>query len=371
MRTLARALAVGSLACLAVPVVPMTAAMADTTAEAPSTAAYFWSGKLPSTITLAGQTQPNPVNGQDTDLDGVARDDLAVAVQTPGRSDKETFLLWDLLELTEFDTITQFVVTLPLTENGPSNEQPKNTYVFGGTPDLSVCASKGGFGSTDAGAYELKPEIDAANCVVAKHDAAKKAYVADITKLARGWLTGDNNGVAVVPAETSQPFQVVFQPVDKLASSIAFTKGEDPFAAEEEVTDVATDLGGTGTATDPGGFDAGTEVGTGEVPAFDTGSVESPVVDTALPAPAEVAPVGPTVAQPVQVQPVALATVPGGPPLGFWLLALLIGGLLLLVSLTTGAAPAPARRRDGRVLQQIQRAATPTRAVPRLSKGLA
>lgn len=372
MRTLLRALAVG---CLALPVLPLTgaAAHAATTTEAPGTGAYYWSGKLPSSFSLLGQSLPNPVNGQDTDLDGVARDDLAVAVVVPGSSDKETFLLWDLLDLDENDTITKFVVTLPLTEKGPSSDTPQNTLAYGGTPDLDVCASKGGFGETDAGTYDTKPEVDTEQCVVATYDDGKKAYTADITKIAAGWLTGDNFGVAVVPADTAVPFQVVFQPTAKHSAAITFTPGADPVEEDLSVTpgDVgAGETSGGGFDTggfDTGGFDSGGFGGdAGGVDLGGTGSVESPVVDTALP-PAEAAgpAEAPAVAQPAQVAPVALASVPGGPPLGFWLAALGLGLLLLLVSFVTGAEPsAAARRRDGRVLAQIQRSSAAVAGAP-------
>lgn len=352
MRIVPRLLVLSTLTLVAVPVVPLTAS-AESASEAASTGAYFWQGKLPSTFTLGGQTQPNPANGQDTDADGVAREDLAVAVTQPGQSDKESFLLWDLLELTENDTITKFVVTLPLTEKGPSQDSAQNTFAYGGTPDLDICASQGGFGPTDAGAYEVKPEVDGKKCVPAKHDPAKKAYVADITTLASSWLTEANNGVAVVPADTSTAFQVVFQPADKHTAAIEFTKGEDPFAEVPfEEAPLTVDEG----VSSDGGFDAGgADLGGSFDSGLSSGSAESPIVDTALPAePVVEGGPAPDVA-PAATQPVALQSVPGAPPLGFWLLALLLGGLLLLVSMVTGAGPVPpAARRAGRVLAQVQ-----------------
>lgn len=357
-RLLARTLTVSALALLAVPVVPV-AASAETSSEPASTGAYFWRGKLPSTLTLGPATQPNPANGQDTDLDGVARDDLAVAVTTPGQSDKETFLLWDLVDLTEVDTITKFVITLPVSEKGPSQDQAQNTYAYGGFPDLSVCASKGGFGPTDAGAFEVKPEVDTAKCVVAKHDEAKKAYVADITKLTTTWLTGENNGVAVVPATTDIAFQVVLATPDKHTAAITYDKGAEP-AVDEGETVTETPLGiDTGVASDPGldsgGFDTGGGGDTGV--AFDPGTVDAPVtVDEAPAGDAPVTAAGLEQPTSVATRQVASSTVPGGPPLGFWLLALLGGGLLLLISVVTGAEPQVQARRDGRVLQQVARA---------------
>lgn len=360
MKTLLRALAIGALACLAVPVVPQTA-LADTAEEAAGTGAYFWRGKLPSVI--AGQ--PNPVNGQDTDGDGVARDELAVAVTSPGQTDKETFLAWDLLSLGLNDTITGFVVTVPLSETQPNPDPAQSTVQSGGTPELQACAPKGGFGSTDAGTYDTKPEVDLAACAKGTFDAAKGAYAFDVTALTGTWLTEANNGIAIVPVALDQPFQVVFKKIDAITAAITFTAGEDPFEEDLSV-DVPLDSG-TSTATG-GGFDSG--FGSGFDGGFDSGggsalsSAPLTVFDAPLTAeeplgePVEVA--EPAIADDgrVATTPVALRNVPGAPPLGFWVAAVAIGLLLLAFSLVTGAPVVPgagrAPARQGRVLRQVQ-----------------
>lgn len=358
MKTLLRAVTIGALACLAVPVVPQTA-LADTAEEAAGTGAYFWRGKLPSV--LAGQ--PNPVNGQDTDADGVARDELAVAVTAPGQTDKETFLAWDLLSLGLDDTITGFVVTVPLSESGPNPDPAQSTVQSGGTPELQACAPKGGFGSTDAGTYDTKPEVDLAACAKGTFDAAKKAYSFDVTALAGSWLSDTNNGIAIVPVALDQPFQVVFKKIDAITAAITFTAGEDPFEedlAVDEPFDSGTDTGGGFDTGLGGGFDSGFDSGGGSaLSSAPLTSFDAPLTaDEPLGTPVEVA--EPAVADEEQVSttPVALRSVPGAPPLGFWVAAVAIGLLLLAFSLTTGAPVVPgagrAPAREGRVLRQVQ-----------------
>lgn len=373
MKMLLRTAVIGALACLAVPVLPQTA-LADTAEEAPGTGAYFWQGKQQSVV--AGQ--PNPVVGADTDADGVARDELAVAVTAPGRTDKETFLQWDLLALGPNDTITGFVVTVPLSESGPNPDPAQNTVQSGQTPELQACMPKGGFGSTDAGSYDTKPEVDLAVCVPGSFDAAKKAYVFDVTPLTATWLTDSNNGIAIVPIALDQPFQVVFKKIDAITAAITFTAGEDPFA--EDVSggeDVATGEDPGFSSGDSGavGFDSGVDSGFDS--SFDSGgSVLSSAPLTVFDAPltagdALAEPVTapePTVADGEQVStaPVALRSVPGSPPLGFWVAAIALGLLLVAFSIATGSplgtTAARAPRREGRVLRQVQAMALTRRA---------
>lgn len=351
MRRALQGLIVGSLVCLSVPVLPQ-AALADTGTENAATGAYFWRGKLPSELVVGPVALPNPLNGQDTDADTVARDDLAVGVQTPGQSDKESFLQFDLLELTELDLITKFVVTMPLSKNGPSDDLTKNTVQIGVGAPLQACAPKGGFGSTDAGAWDTKPEVDLANCAPGTFDEAKGTYTFDVTKIAATWLTGDNNGIAIVPADLTTPFQVVFQPTEAHVAQYTFTAGvEEEFDLD---LDLGTEVGTTTTTFDDGFTGGGSALSEAPASVF----VDAPLA-AAEPAPAAPVAAGPAPDVALQVAPAAARSVSFRPPLAFWLAALVVAGVLLAMSLSTGqpvAAHSGGGRQagQGRVLRQIQ-----------------
>lgn len=373
MRKAARALAVASLTALTLPLSPV-AAHAETTTEAASMGAYFWEGKLGSTI----GGQPNPANGQDTDADGVARDDLAVALTTQGEneSDKETFLAWDLFELDSGATISKFVVTMPLTEKGPNPDPAQNSVQSrAGEALLRACAPEGGFGTTDAGPYEVKPKVNFATCVPGAFDAAKKAYVFDVTALTSTWLSGANNGIAIVPDKPTEqsPFQVIFQPFAAHVAEIEYTPGpnaelEEPAGGFDSGAS-STDFGST--TSDFGSSSGSSDSFLSSAPSSSfgtssgslTSSLDVPLPESA-PADGDVAPEPEVADQQVRTAPVAQRSVSAGPPIGFWLLAVLLAAALVMMSLATGApvTPASAKARAGRVLETVQRRAMTRRA---------
>jgi hypothetical protein len=333
-------------------------AAAETSSEHASIGAYFWKDKLPSTIVVdpdgpegpvPAVVQPNPVNGQDTDLDLVARNELAVAVTLPGESNKETYLAWDLTTVPLDATITGFSVISPLSDLPPSTDIEKLSRTT--EPSLApikACAATQGFGDTDAGAYENKPTYDDKRCVPAKYDAAKKAFTYDVKSFANGFATADVSGVALVPADPTVAFQVVFGPATKHVASITYTTpGEEtPQELPEAPVPPAVDTGG------------GSTPGSGFVPVPTTPDLGG-VVPTGPQAPG----VAPSVPQPQGGVPVASVTVPSSPPPAFWLLGLGMVALLLAMSAVTGSplTAAGARRRQGHVLRQVERRNRATR----------
>ena len=326
-----------------------TPASAETSSEHAAIGAYFWKDKLPSTIVVdvdgdgvPEAVQPNPINGQDTDLDLVARNELAVAVTFPGESNKETYLAWDLTTVPLDATITGFSVISPLSTLPPSTDIEKLSRTT--EPSLApikACAATQGFGDTDAGAYENKPTYDDKRCVAATFDAAKNAFTYDVKSFANGFATAEVSGVALVPADPTVAFQVVFGPAAKHTASITYTTpGEetDPELPEAPVIPPA-DTGG------------GSTPGSGFIP-------QAPVPDLGgVPSAPEVPGAAPAVPQPQGGVPVASVTVPSAPPPAFWLLGLGLVALLLAMSAITGSplAAAGVRRRQGPVLRQVQR----------------
>ena len=328
-------------------------AAAETSSERAAIGAYFWKDKLASTIVvdpdgpdgpLPGVVQPNPVNGQDTDLDLVARDELAVAVTVPGESNKETYLAWDLTTVPPEATITGFSVVSPLSDIPVSEDTTKtNQTTDPSEASIKACAAIQGFGVTDAGAYENKPLYDDKRCVPAKYDVAKKAFTYDVGSFAAGFFTTDVSGVALVPADTSATFQIVFGRTAKHSATIAYTMPSLPEAPVDPapVLPLPPLNPGSGVLLPGEGFVPGAPITGGET-----------------------APVAPTVQEPTPVVqptqgavPIASASVPARPPSGFWLLALLLVALLAAMSVVTGspASSAQVRGRQGAVLRQMQR----------------
>jgi hypothetical protein len=328
-------------------------AVAETASEPAAIGAYFWKDKLPSTIVVdpdgpAGpvpaQVQPNPVNGQDTDLDLVARDELAVAVTLPGESNKETYLAWDLTTVPLEATITGFTVTSPLSDLPPSDDTTQNSRTTEPSlANIKACAAVQGFGDTDAGAYENKPLFDEKRCVQAKFDAAKKAFTYDVGSFAAGFATADVSGVALVPSDNTSAFQVVFGRTTKHTASITYTMPSEtePPVDPAPVAPVPPVTPGGGVTVPGGGFAPSPPVIGGE-PAPTAPTVQEPT----------------PVVQPTQgAVPVASASVPARPPSGFWVLALVLAALLAAMSAVTGSpvAAGQVRRRQGAVLRQMQR----------------
>ena len=373
MRSLTRALTVGALAALATPLLS-TPAFAGSATEPAGTGAYFWRDKLPSEFAAGGTKLPNGAAGQDTNNDAVAQDHLAVAVTRAGESNKESFLLWELLEVPPGATITKFVVKSPVSPQGPSQDPAKNTYQTDpAAAKIKACASTEGFGETDAGSYDLKPKVDDTKCVDAKFDPATKTFTYDITSIARNWAD-ENNGIALVPADLMRPFQVVFQPTANHIASIAWTGGTPLSAGSSgfgggSAGSTTGSLGSTGGSIGGGGgsFDAGGgsgDLGGGGSSGGDAGAATLSA-DGALPGGAAPPAAGPQVAADAQAagatgatRPVAARSVSMAPPLAFWLVALVLGAVLFAMSVVTGnpvAAAVGASRRQGSVLRKVQR----------------
>lgn len=362
MNKVLRASAVFAAAGLAVPFWAVPSAFAETASEAASVGAYYYS--LGIDKPEQSPTQPPPITQNNTD--GVAPEHLAVAVRTPGRIDKLSFLSFDLASVPFDATITKAVVSVPLADNSGGNMQ------MSPTPDkVKACmAGDEGFNGEDGANTAGAPSVLCDKFeVVGKESADKKSYDFDISTLAATWLTEANNGMALTPAALTSPFQAVFKPFAEAKIALTFTA-----PVEEVVTDVvAPDTSftapdtGTGFSGSSGTFDTA-------LPAPDTGgfgAVESPVVDTALPAPAPAPMEAPAPAvAPTAVTPVAFAgDVPLTPAPSFWLGLLGVAGLLALLSLILGDArvPATAAGSTTRLSKALQQRESASARGPRLA----
>lgn len=353
MRTVLRATAVVAAAGLAVPLWAVPAAFAATSTEAASTGAYFYSAGIDKPE--ASPAEPPNVTG--TATDGVAAEHLAVAVRVPGQVDKKSFLAFDL-EAVPFDaTLTKAVLTVPLAETSQDNQS-----VAAEPAKVQACAAgPEGFNSEDGKSFASAPtDTCEALAVPGKASSDGKAYVFDVSKIAATWLTEANNGVALLPADTSAPFQVVFLPFAEASLAVEFT--EPP--VETEVLDVPVDTGVAGPTDADVPADLTTSFDTGSVgaPDADFGVAEAPVVEPLAPEAAIAAP-APEAAPPVLATPVA-STGPSEvltPRAGAWVAGILFAVALAVLSLIMGdprvATPGAARAsRLSEALQQRQAA---------------
>lgn len=350
MKRLTRASAVLLAAGLAVPVWAAPA-LAETVAETASVGAYYLStnpgvvggGVLP----VGGQKAPDNAKS----ADGVAQDDLAVAVvaANTGKPDKFSALLFDLIDLVPESTVSKATLTIPFSAKPDSRSTEK-------TPALveACLAGPEGFGDADGEPFADSPAVMCADGVAqATAVEGGSALEFDITAIAQKW-TEMNTGVILYPSKAgfAKPFQMVFADKSQARLTLAFTAPEldDELLFEETPTDDfgATDT--TGTTFDSG--TTGTFDTTSSLPSssFDAGSSSfgsgSSSLDagSALSAPVA-APAVETPAVAAGSQPLRRAASSGSNmSLDGLTWAALLGGaaLLAVVSLALGAPAAPA-----------------------------
>lgn len=351
MRAFARSLATAGVATLCVPILAAPA-LAETVTETAAVGAYYLStnaGVVGEGTPLGGQKTPDNAKN----FDGVAQDDLGVAVNPPRRLDKFSALQWGLVDLLPGSTVTKATVTVPYSVKPESNQ-------FGNTRDaalvIACVAGPEGFGDADGEPFQDAPSVPCdQGSAPANPVEGGNALEFDITAIAQLW-TEMNTGLVLYPSEAgfAKSFQSVFADKSQARLAVAFTSpaGEQVFIDDPELAATAPSTADTGAVS--GGFDSGSGTAgfdAGAAP-VDSGSssLGSSSLDTppvAAPAAAPPPPPAPAVAGSQGTQRQALAR----PATGSSAMALdgltwaaLIGGaaLLAIVSLALGA-PAAAR----------------------------
>jgi hypothetical protein len=325
-----RASAVIVAAAVAVPLwaVPAFAAAAK---EPAAIGAYFYRQGVTTQNQGLPAEPPAAVPNVTADYaDGVSAGNLAVSAQG-GQEDKVSFLSFALASVPLDATIDSAVLSVPLVPSAPPED-----IAFNEAPGLvRVCkAGDSGFFGEDGTSILLAPERLCADYASepGKLSADGKAYLFDITGLAATWLDA-NDGLALTVAEgaESTPFQVVFAPATQATLAYTYTSATADEVVSTPVLETPLD---SGTPALDSGFSGGAlpEVGSG------FGSVESPVVDTALPEPQTMAAPAPAPAVAgTPTRPVAaMAEAPLTPAPSFWLGLLALVGVLGLLSLILG-----------------------------------
>lgn len=346
-----RVLAVTAASALVVPAWAAPAS-AETLAETASVAAYYLASN-PGTV--GEDIQQNPLGGQKApdnakNADGVAQDDLAVAVVLAGSGEPDKFsaLQWELLDLTTGATVSKATFTIPFSEKDDSRSTDRDATL------VQAClAGPEGFGDGDGEPFKDAPTRDCDAVPPAKATPVEggKALEFDVTAIAQKWVDELNTGLVLVPSEagSARPFQTVFGDKSTARLTVAFTGGvEDEVPLDDSETLV--DDGSLDTTADSG-FDSGLgdssfDAGSFSTPSSDTSSfsgssaLDLPALPTTTDAPA-VATQDPVTAAP---QPV-VRTGGSGTPMGFdlvtWLALLGGAGLLFVVSMALGASTTP------------------------------
>lgn len=323
----ARLVAAATLAAAATPLLAAPA-YAESSSITASTGGYFYA----EGIRKPDQSPAAPPNITAAELDRVGPGNLPVAAQA-GREDKVSFLLFDLLDILPGSTVTKATLTLPLVPDDANN----SSYAAAPAKVRACMSGPEGFNGDDGTSIQDAPARKcAAFSAPAKASADGKAYVFDLTKLAAGWVDGDNDGVALTAAEGAMttPFQVVFGPAAKAVLDLEYTPAA-PVSQPPPLTtgpDLGVGSGGTGSSGDLGGF-LPPPADTGSAPPLDVQPVTPPA-----PAPAPgVAPAPQTAVAPVAAAgPRSLESL--RPSAQFWLVGLLLAGLLVLLSRILGDA---------------------------------
>jgi len=326
-----------------------SAARADT----PTTAVlvqstWFWREQA-TNVGGSGLSPPSPLSDP-----SVPSGDLAVAgPEANNQPDKETYLEFALDSIPPGSTITSFKVRLPVDPNATS-VAPTAT-----APPIIVCAPKGNWsGGPGAEPFSAKPdEACATNAPKVTSSDGGRTYVAEIAPIAQQWIEPGalNNGMAITndPHNVSTAYQVVFGPSSALQGlSAAVTY----LAPGNQTAPVATPA--QSSAPTPPADGAPVEIAPApgpSSPAVASSPEPAPnVLTTTVPAGDGAA--APLAAAPVPARPSAALASPGSiPPVGFWIIAVLLSMLLALVAATLDAPPPPVATGRGQVARTLAR----------------
>jgi len=223
-------------------------AHADTAPVKVEYSSWFWSAQT------TGQTvEGYPVPSVPLGPSGVTENQLAVAYkgetetrpdgETWAKSDKETFLMWDIYFVPEGSFVDSFTFSITLDETAqqlyvPQRVEPPAQPAHGGVPPLIACYPSIGFGPGAGEAWAAKPDLDCTDRIEGAWDEATKSYTFNATVQAQDWIDGkDNYGLGIRPATDQQdPFQLVFKGAADVKATIEYTPAE-PEEPEEPIVE--------------------------------------------------------------------------------------------------------------------------------------
>ena len=318
-----RLISAAALACAGVPLVGVGVAHADTAVKTATNYGYFSA----TGIDKPEQSPADPPNVTSDHADGVGPGHLGVSARG-GQEDKSSFLLFDLFDLDPTGTISKAVLRVPTVPDALPDD-----FSYQASPEkVAACkAGSEGFTQDEGNGLAVAPKrLCTEFKAVGKASADNKAYEFDVTGLATQWLAGDNDGVALTPADLAANFQVVFDKAETATLTVDYTPPASvvPPVTTPVDTPVTTPVVGGFVPEPPSG-------GFSSVP-----DVSAPLVPAPQTNPAPQAAQQPTTSP--QLTPVALKTPSMRPTTGFWLAGFGLAAALALLSLVVGDTNVPA-----------------------------
>ena len=322
-------------------------------ADTPTTAVlvqstWFWREQV-TNVGGSGLSPPSPLSDP-----SVPSGDLAVAgPEANNQPDKETYLEFALDSIPPGSTITSFKVRLPVDPNATSIA-PTAT-----APPIIVCTPKGNWSGGPGGQpFSAKPdEACATDAPKVTSSDGGKTYVTDIASIAQQWIEPGalNNGIAITndPHNVSTAYQVAFGPsaaLQGLSAAVTYLAPSTqaaPVAAPAQSSAPTPPSGGATSEIAPLPGPSSPAVTSSPEPALDVSTTSVPAAG---------GPATPLAAAPAPARPrAALASASSIPPVGFWIIAVLLAMLLALVGASLGATPPPVATGRGQVARTLAR----------------
>ncbi|MDX6284963.1 MAG: hypothetical protein QOG53_448 [Frankiales bacterium] len=305
---------------------------------------WYWYKQADAAAGTGVETAPEP--------SGVPKDDMAVAY-TGGTQDdrdqpsKETYLAFDLSGVPAGASISAFSFTIALDK--------KTAQLQRSAPSLIACLPERTWSNGPSQPWVEKPSEDCSSTIAAVGTANTKAgtYTFSIPAIAQRWISDVNTGVAIrhkpgTGSASTPPFQLNFAAPTSVTAALVYeppvvSTPTDPSTVAPNPTEQVPPIDTSGTGSLTGGV--------GGAPSVDTGGVAAPSL---APSP-QLAPT--PLASGRHVAPAASL-----PPVGFWLIGVLVLAALVLVSLVVGdaggvdLAGAPTGQGRGSRLDRVLRA---------------
>ena len=314
---------------------------------------WYWQAEVAAGTGVAVPGSPPPIVPDPT----VPSGDLAVSgPEQQGNAPKETYLEFDVSSIPAGSTISSFKFSIPV-DPAAQSLVPAGTVppIIACTPEVSWSGDPGPQPPTQKPTDHCNP---AAPKVTSTDNG--KTYSVDITSIANSWVAsgGQNFGVAITddPSNASTAYQVVFGPasaISKLQATVDYVPPQ------------------SGPAQGP--TDNGNAAPAGNASTGSTGGVATPAVPSTPLFPVSAnAGIPPATAAPVQPpastapnlgarapvnQAAARSAATSAPPLGFWVVGVLLAGLVAACGLQLRRPPqipdAGVERGVGRMLSRL------------------
>ncbi|HEX4863190.1 MAG TPA: DNRLRE domain-containing protein [Acidimicrobiales bacterium] len=311
---------------------------------------WYWQDEVAAGAGVAVPGSPPAIIPDPT----VPAGDLAVSgPEQQGNAPKETYLEFDVSSIPSGSTISSFKISIPV--------DPSAQYLVpaGTVPTIIACTPQVSW-SGDPGPQPptQKPtdHCDPAAPKVTTSDSGK-TYTVDITSIANSWVSGggQNFGVAITddPTNASTAYQVAFGPASAISKMQATIDYVPP---QSGLTQGPTDNTNATPAGNAGSISGVATPAAPSTPLFPVSSSAGSPPATAAPLPAPSTAPNPSARAPVK-QAAARSAATSTPPVGFWIVGVLLAALIAACVLELRGPPeipnAGVERGVGRMLSRL------------------